>query len=57
MAYYLDKQFEEATHAFEKIVSTNPDDLTAQLFFEKSQKHLSEGIPEGWTGVEVMSFK
>jgi len=57
MNYYLGKQFQEAANAFEKVLSINVSDLTARLFYEKTQKHLSEGTPEGWTGGEVMSFK
>jgi len=57
MDYYLDKQFQKAVNTFEKILTINPNDLTAQLFYNKAQKYLSEGTPEDWTGVEVMTFK
>ncbi len=57
MDQYLTKQFAAAVHSFEKVVASNPEDQTAQLFLYKANGFIAKGVPENWTGVEVMSFK
>ncbi len=43
MNYYLGKQFQEAANAFEKVLSINVSDLTARLFYEKTQNIFRRG--------------
>jgi class 3 adenylate cyclase len=57
MIAYHDKQFENAMHLFQKIVSQDPDDLTAKFFLENSKKYMREGVPHNWTGAEEMVSK
>ena len=55
--HYLSKQFADAVIAFENVLRMNPGDQTTQLFLNKARDFAMEGVPEDWTGVEVMTFK
>ena len=57
MKYYFDRSFENAIQAFQTILTTDPDDLTANLFMQKALKNLGNGVPENWTGAEEMLSK
>jgi hypothetical protein len=57
MRTYQDKQFDNALHLFQKIVSLDPDDLTSIFFLENCKKFLREGVPQNWTGAEEMVSK
>jgi hypothetical protein len=52
---YFDRQFPNATVAFQETLKINPDDSTAKLFLAKAGKYISKGVPKDWTGVEEMS--
>ncbi len=55
--HFLEKELQESMRAFEAVLHENPDDLTAQRFLNKVALLISSGIPEGWTGVELMESK
>ena len=57
MNAYREKQFENALQLFQKIVTTDPDDLTANYFHDNTKKYLREGVPHNWTGAEEMMNK
>jgi class 3 adenylate cyclase len=57
MNAYQEKQFENALQLFQKILGTDPDDLTAIYFHDNTKKYLREGAPHNWTGTEEMTHK
>ena len=57
MDHYLSKRFEKAASEFEKVLEIHQEDRTAQFFLNKTTSFLNNGVPEDWTGVEVMTFK
>ncbi len=57
MFHYLRKSFDNAVRAFEDVVSTNPDDRTAQFFLNNSIRCLQKGVAENWSGVVEMVNK
>ena len=57
MDHYFSRQFDAAVQAFNKVLEINIEDQTAQFFLDKSTGYLNNGVPEDWTGVEVMTFK
>ena len=57
MNYYLDQRFENAVQLFQHIITTDPEDHTANFFMENALKYLSNGVPENWTGAEEMLNK
>lgn len=52
-AYYA-KKFEQADELLRYVLAQNPSDHTAQLFYNKNKISMKEGIPENWTGIEVI---
>jgi class 3 adenylate cyclase len=57
MIYYHEQQFENAIRLFQTILSTDPDDRTANFFMENARRYSKEGVPENWTGTEEMLSK
>lgn len=57
MTAYREKQFENALQLFQKIIVSDPDDLTAIYFHDKTKNYLREGVPHNWTGAEEMMSK
>ena len=51
---YLSKEFEQANEYLGYVLKQNPRDYTAQLFYNKNKVFMKNGIPENWTGVEVI---
>lgn len=54
---FFNRKFSEAATTFNEILKTNSNDKPARLFRNKSREYLHKGVPYGWTGVEVMTFK
>lgn len=54
---FFNKSFPEATVAFQHVLEANSDDKTARLFLNKSAQMISQGVPDGWEGVDLMSGK
>lgn len=54
---YFDREFPEAAAVFSRILKLNGADHPARLFMNKSSEHILNGVPDDWTGVEVMTFK
>ncbi len=52
MAYFA-KEFKSADECLEAVIKQNPEDYTAQLFYNKNKKFMLYGTPPNWTGVEV----
>ena len=57
MSAYHDQQFENALQIFQAILTSDPDDLTANYFLTNTKKYLREGVPKNWTGAEEMVNK
>ena len=57
LSYFFAKEFPEAAGAFNKVLKSCPMDETARLFLNKASAYTIKGVPEDWTGVEVMSTK
>jgi two-component system sensor histidine kinase ChiS len=54
---YLQKQFPEASVCFNKVLKHNPEDKTARLYMQRAAHCMVHGVPDDWTGVEVMQEK
>jgi adenylate cyclase len=55
--HYLNKSFENAESAFQKVMESHPDDRTAKFFYGKTKHLIDNGIPENWVGVVEMRDK
>ncbi len=54
---FLQQDFGGATEIFSRIIKMDKEDQPAHFFLARATDYLSKGIPEKWTGVEVMSYK
>ena len=54
---YFSKEFERASKCFHTVLEQHSDDYTAQLFYNKNNAFLLNGIPDDWTGIEVVYSK
>jgi len=54
---YYNKDMINARRHFDTVYQTNPADLTAFGFLHKIHGYVLQGVPDGWTGVEVMEYK
>lgn len=54
---FFRREFSGAAASFEKVWNANQADRPALLFMNKSGEYARNGVPDDWTGVEVMSFK
>ena len=57
LAHYFLKDFAEAARCFEKVLQTDPEDKIARNYLLNCQAFLKEGVPEAWSGIEVMDRK
>ncbi len=57
MEAYFAKDMVAARSYFNKVYEANPADTTAFNILHKIHGYLHSGIPDGWTGVEVMQDK
>ena len=57
IAHYFDQRFSQAAVQFEAVVNQHPSDRVAQFFLKRAGQYLASGIPEDWTGVEMMDQK
>ncbi len=54
---FYDREFSGSITTFNTILDANANDKPSRLFLKKSKDYLVNGVPEAWTGVEVMTFK
>ena len=57
MEAYFKKDMILARNNFDKVYQANPEDSTTFGFLHKLHGYIHSGVPEGWTGVEVMTSK
>ncbi len=56
--YYQQKaQFKKARSCFEEVLRRNPSDKTAQIYLERVESFMVNGIPHGWKGVHSLTRK
>ena len=54
---FLAREFPQAVATFDKVLRANTSDRPARFFMNRSSEFLLKGVPDDWTGVEVMTFK
>ncbi len=57
MEKFFSREFPQSATIFNQILKINDADQTARLFLKKASQYTIDGVPEGWTGVEVATFK
>lgn len=54
---YFARDMQAARRYFDAVYQANPEDSTTLGFLHRIHQHLLNGLPEGWSGVEVMVNK
>jgi len=57
LSLYYDKKFSESSVKFNKVLQDNPQDKAARIYLERCANYMVKGVPEDWTGVEILTKK
>ena len=57
LSLYFERKFPEAESVFAEVLESNPHDKAAELFRSKAEEYRLNGVPDEWTGVEMMVSK
>ena len=57
LCLYYDRKFSEASVKFNQVLEKNPEDRAARIYLKRSANYMVNGVPDDWTGVEVLSHK
>ena len=57
LRHYFAQEFSLAVRHLGNILAQFPDDAVAQRYHRYALQHLHEGVPDNWTGVELMQEK
>lgn len=55
--HYQQQEFTMAKEYFQKVLTVNPNDKVAEIYLERVNNFLSEGIPTNWQGVTIWNQK
>lgn len=54
---YYDRKFSEASVKFSQVLQKSPEDKAARIYLERCALYMVKGVPENWTGVEILTRK
>ena len=54
---YYQRKFTEANLRIAGVLAANPTDKVVQLYQQRIVLMITQEVPEGWTGVEVLTEK
>lgn len=57
MKQYLATDFKQAIATFEELITIFPKDKTLDYYQRQCLKHIQDGVPEDWEGIEMMNQK
>ena len=57
LCLYYDRKFSEASVKFNRVLEKHPDDRAARIYLKRSANYMVNGVPDEWTGVEVLTQK
>jgi adenylate cyclase len=57
LEYYRGADLDNAKAYFEKVLAVNAKDKTAQLYLERVETLIHQGVPDGWNGVWAFNEK
>ncbi|MDM8565976.1 adenylate/guanylate cyclase domain-containing protein [Candidatus Halobeggiatoa sp. HSG11] len=57
IALYRCKEFSKALDCFNKVLQIYADDKATQIYVDRCKYYHENGVPDDWTGVEVLSTK
>jgi len=54
---YYDRKFSEASVSFDRVLQQDPEDKAARIYLKRCANYMVDGVPEDWTGIEILSRK
>ena len=57
LCLYYDRKFSEASVKFNQVLEKHPEDRAARIYLKRSANYMVNGVPQDWTGVEVLTQK
>lgn len=57
VSHYFNRAPDQSIRIFHEVLLKNPEDQAARHFLQKAESLLIQGIPDNWTGVEMMEGK
>jgi len=57
LCLYYDRKFSEASVKFNQVLEKHPEDRAARIYLKRSATYMVNGVPDDWTGVEVLTQK
>jgi two-component system sensor histidine kinase ChiS len=57
LCLYYDRKFSEASVKFNHVLEKHPEDRAARIYLKRSANYMVNGVPEDWTGVEILTQK
>jgi two-component system sensor histidine kinase ChiS len=57
LCLYYDRKFSEASVKFNQVLEKHAEDRAARIYLKRSANYMVNGVPEDWTGVEILTQK
>jgi len=57
LLYYHSREFKKAQIQFNRVITTNPVDKAAQLYYKRAKHYAQHGVPADWEGVSALTDK
>ena len=57
LCLYYDRKFSEASVQFNQVLEKHPEDRAARIYLKRSANYMVNGVPDNWTGVEILTNK
>lgn len=54
---YYERKFSEASVLFNQVLQKNPEDKASRIYLKRSANYMVNGVPDEWTGVELLGKK
>ena len=54
---YYDRKFSEASVQFNRVLEKHAEDRAARIYLKRSANYMVNGVPDDWTGVEILTQK
>lgn len=57
LCLYYDRKFSEASVKFNQVLEKHPEDRAARIYLKRSANYMVDGVPDDWSGVEILTQK
>ena len=57
LGLFYDRKFAEASVKFNQVLGKHSEDRAARIYLKRCANYMVNGVPEDWTGVEILAQK